>query len=210
MENEKFWERVLTEASASVSFSGFQLMAVANGRTELTGTIGVHTNIPTQLDLMRDMGTKEISLIISSQGGEMSAGIEVIRAINDCRKVGIKVNGIVRGQAMSMAFQILQECDYRAMGPADLLMAHGLTAGMMGDIRSLEAERKILDCWKNYMVGRVQARIASAKPDSVAATEEYWAKIKDDNTPVYFLADEALELGLVDAVEEDAPWPFAV
>ncbi len=210
MENEKFWERVLTEASASVSFSGFQLMAVANGRTELTGVIGAHTNIPTQLDLMRDMGTKEIHLIISSQGGEMSAGIEVIRAINDCRKAGIKINGIVRGQAMSMAFHILQECDYRAMGPADLLMAHGLTTGMMGDIRSIEAEMKILGCWKNYMAGRAQARVASTKPDSPAASMDYWNKIKDDNTPVYFLAEEALELGLVDVIEEDSQWPSEV
>ncbi len=209
MENEKFWERVLTEATANVSFSGFQLMAVANGRTELTGVIGVHTNVPTQLDLMRDMGTKEITLVISSQGGEMAAGIEVIRAINDCRKEGIKVRGIVRGQAMSMAFHILQECDFRAMGPADLLMAHGLTTGMMGDIRSIEAELKILGCWKNYMAGRAQARIAYAKPGSEAAAPEYWDKIKDDNTPIYFLAQEALDLGLVDAIEEDASWPFA-
>ena len=181
-------------------------MAVFNGRVDLKGVIGHEVGIGGQLDLMADMGVKDITMVISSPGGDISSGIELIRAMNSARKAGCKITGTVRGEAQSMAFQVLQSCDNSVMGPADILMAHGMTAQMFGDMNDREAGDKLLACYKDYMTDIIVDRVKSVKPESEVATYEYWEGIAKSNTPVYYLAEEALELGLIDEIEEDVGW----
>ena len=79
--------------------------------------------------LLLEDSTEPITIVISSPGGNVFSGISIIRAIREAQSKGIRIIGEVHGQAMSMAFFILQCCDERRMGSLCTLMAHGVTTG---------------------------------------------------------------------------------
>jgi ATP-dependent protease ClpP protease subunit len=137
-----------------------------------------------------------IIVIISSEGGNAEYGNGCIRAIRDTQANGLKVIGSVYGQAMSMAFFILQACDERIMGKLDIIMAHGLTATSVGDMRNREAEDRLL---KFYQVeySKLIANRCKKRKNNI----EWWKKLLSDNTPRFFTSSESLELGLVDKIE---------
>ena len=140
-----------------------------------------------------------ITVIIQSCGGEVPAGIACIRAIRSAQKDGIRVIGKVYGEAMSMAFLVLQACDDRIMGNLCTLMAHGVTAFTVGDTRNLEAERKLLKFWQSGFSDMLSNRCT--KKDSVAAKPDFWFRIMEDDTPQFYSSNECLEMGIIDRVE---------
>jgi len=145
------------------------------------------------LEMLCGINKDPITIYISSNGGSVPDGIAIMRAIQKVQSEGVSVIGIVRGHALSMGFLILQQCTERRMGEFDILMAHGITSIMMGDMKDIEAQTKILNFWRtsfaSFLDGRTNEDIT------------YWESILKDNTPVYYTPDEALEAGLVDIVE---------
>jgi len=137
---------------------------------------------------------KPITILISSNGGNAEYGNGCITAIREAQRQGINVIGKVYGQAMSMAFFILQACDERVMGGMDVLMAHGLTATSVGDMRNREAEDKLLKFFQGEYSRMVAARCNKY-------TESWWKKLLTDNLPRFFSSTESLEIGLVDRIE---------
>ena len=164
-----------------------------------TGT--AHEFIEDVMLLIKD-SKDPITLIITSPGGSAFAGFAIIRAIRYAQKHGVKVIGSVYGQAMSMAFFILQCCDVRKMGSLCVLMAHGVTTGFVGDMRNAEAEHKLLRLWQKDLSELVAERCS--KKDSQYGKPEYWFAILRDNTPQFYSAEESLEMGLVDTTYEDS------
>lgn len=151
-----------------------------------------HTFI-SDITLMIEENKEPITIIISSNGGSAEYGNGCIRAIRAAQKNGIKVIGAVYGQAMSMAFFILQICDERVMGDLDTIMAHGLTSTSVGDMRNREAENKLLKFFQN----EYSVLLANRSKHNVA----WWRKLLSDNTPKFFTSKESLKLGLVDRIE---------
>ena len=141
-----------------------------------------------------------ITLLISSPGGNAFAGTAILHAIQEVQRKGFTVVGHVYGQAMSMAFFILQCCDKRVMGHYDHLMCHGITTGFFGDLKNIDAEQKIMKKMQEDFANLIAAR-STAPEGSNYRDPAYWANELFDNTPKYYDCDEALEMGLIDEVE---------
>jgi len=148
--------------------------------------------------LLLDKSKDPVTLIINSPGGNVFNGIAIITAIRNAQRKGIKLVGEVHGHACSMAFFILQCCDERRMGKLDILMAHGITTGFSGDMKSLEAENKLLGYWHTEFAELVAGRCVGEFIES-----GYWFEILRDNTPQWYTAEESKEMGLIDTVHDD-------
>ena len=151
------------------------------------------------IEILASVGTEPITIIIASDGGDVSPGLACIRAITKAQSKGIKVIGEVHGHAMSMAFFILQWCDWRTMGKLCTLMAHGVTTFTIGDIRNIEAERKLLQYWRKEF-SKFLAKRCTVR-DSKYATEDFWLTILEDATPQFYDSEECLTMGLIDEVK---------
>jgi len=160
-----------------------------------TGT--AHEFIEDMMILVK-AGTEPITVVITSPGGSAFAGFAIIRAIRYAQRHGTKIIGSVYGQAMSMAFFILQCCDERVMGQLCVLMAHGVTTGFVGDMRNVDAEKKLLTMWQLELAKLVSDR-CTAK-DSKYCVAEHWVELLRDNTPQFYSAKESLDMGLVDKI----------
>lgn len=139
-----------------------------------------------------------ITIIISSQGGNVFSGLAIIRAIRMAQKRGLRVIGEVYGHACSMAFFILECCDERIMGNLDILMVHGVTTGFSGDIKNLEAETKLLTYWHGEFAELLANRCKGEHAEPGA-----WFETLRDNTPQWYTAKECLDMGLVDGIYDD-------
>jgi ATP-dependent Clp protease protease subunit len=146
--------------------------------------------------LLTEESEEPVNIIISSPGGDVFAGLSIIRAIRLAQSHGIKVIGKVSGHACSMAFFILQCCDERIMGKLDILMAHGLTTGFMGDMKNLDAETKLLTYWHHELASLIASRCVGE-----CAEPGWWFEILYDNTPQWYTAEESLEMGIIDKVD---------
>jgi len=160
----------------------------------LSGEIDVCStyNFICDMTILSD-SNEPITIIISSNGGSAEYGNGCIRAIREAQKRGIKVVGSVYGQAMSMAFFILQACDERVMGELDTIMAHGLTSTSVGDMRNREAENKLL----KFFQDEYSTLLANKSKHNV----NWWRKLLADNTPRFFTSKESMKLGLVDRID---------
>lgn len=162
----------------------------------LTYTIEEPTEFIQDMELISSSGNDPITIIISSEGGDVFGGISMIRAIRKAQSQGIKVVGSVYGQALSMAFVILQACDERVAGEFDMLMCHGITSSMCGDIKDMKAEQKLCSTIQSNFVRLLSNRSTSRKCDT-----SYWERVFEDNTSRFYSSQEALELGLIDRIE---------
>jgi ATP-dependent Clp protease protease subunit len=125
---------------------------------------------------------------INSPGGEVDAGFDLTKAIE---RSPVPVLCIVDGEADSMAFYVLQSCTARFMTPRSSLMFHGVT--MVGPMRqtSMETTAKQIEVYNSAMIGQVAARMKISK-------DALWAHLKQGDW--WMDADEALEVGAVDAI----------
>lgn len=178
--------------------------ALANGTIYIT-SIEQASEYCQDLDFLRFNGTTSVTIIITSPGGSISAGLSIIDAIRSLQREGAKVTGVVRGEAQSMGFNILQACDTRIMSQGSILMAHGVTSGMLGDQKEHEAAQKLLKYWREHIAAMIALRVKTFHIGKETfyneiTSIEYWDKLMKDSTPVFYTPYEALELGLVDQV----------
>lgn len=141
---------------------------------------------------------EEITLLITSYGGQVDAGGAIIRAIRYAQEKDCQVIGEVRGYAMSMGACILQACDIRLAAPEDIVMVHGFVGTVIGDQRDAKADmqmtEKLTDIYAKFFSGR------STADDTKYHNEGYWRKLLEDSLPHYYFGHEALEVGLIDEV----------
>lgn len=147
--------------------------------------------------LLYEESRDPITIVIASPGGEAFSGFAMVRAIRLAQKNGIKVIGEVHGYACSMAFLLLQSCDERIMGKLDVLMAHGITTGFSGDMKNIESETKLLTCWHGELAKLVAKRCVGEYTEP-----GFWFEIFRDNTPQWYTAEECVEMGVVDKVDD--------
>lgn len=152
-----------------------------------------------EIMLLVAAGKDPIRIIISSPGGEILPGLGIIRAIQYAQSKGIKVTGEVFGQALSMAFFILQACDTRVMGEGDFIMCHGVFVLQGADRKGRKAEDKLLDNAETYFCKMIASKNTSKHKDF--HDEDYWRQLLEEDTPNYYSADEAFDMGLIDRVE---------
>lgn len=144
------------------------------------------------------MTPEPITLRISSNGGDVSAELAVIDAIEDAQRKGCQIIGEVYGHGMSAAFMILQACDVRRMGRNSILMVHGITTWVGGDSKNIKAEQGLLE--ELQIRGAQNLASRSTAAESKYTTVDFWQPILEDNTPIYLFPDQALEWGVIDEV----------
>ncbi len=166
----------------------------------LSGELYDNTAMETIQDLeILPLSDEPVRLIIASEGGEVFSGLAIMRAIKKAQQRGMRIIGEVHGQAMSMAFFVLQCCDERVMGKYDNLMCHGVTTVTIGDMKNIEAETKLLIKFRGDFAELVAERCTAEGSEYKEAG--YWHAILEDNTPQFYDSKEALEMGLIDRVE---------
>lgn len=138
---------------------------------------------------------KKITIYISSPGGDVYSGLEIIGAIKEAQRKGIECIGIVNSHAESMGFFILQFCSLRLMGMGAFLMIHGPTYTFCGDSKSLESEKLLSNHIQNYLAREMSYRCP-------CFTENWWRDTLSDNRNLYYTPDMALDKNLVDNIIE--------
>lgn len=149
-----------------------------------------------QLARKKKASNREITILISSEGGDVAFGREIMAAIQEAQKRGIRCMGVVNSHAESMGFFILQACDYRVMGRGAFLMVHGPTYVFHGDSKALEAERKLGSHIQDSLVDLMVRK-------NTQMTKEWWKQVLGDNRNLYFTSEEALERQFVDMVTDE-------
>jgi ATP-dependent Clp protease protease subunit len=164
------------------------LLAGAIGRTDATA-------IHRWMVAAARVNSEPVTLHLSSEGGDVFAGVSIIQSIAHLRAQGIRVTGLVEGQAMSMASIILMACDHRVMTKMSVLMCHGVTFWSRGDIKNNRLEMKLIEDLTERVIDLYVAR-----GEGIYADRAFWAKQLESSDPLYLMAPEALEAGLIDEI----------
>ena len=139
-------------------------------------------------------GRRTQNLLVSSGGGGVVSGLDIISSIRQAQQRGIKIYGRVNSMAGSMAAYILMACDHRSISPIAQLMLHGWEEGGAHGVD--KKTRAALDGSTKFME---QVLVGLVK-DNSKLSQERIDEIFADSSHKYFTAEEALEAGLVDEV----------
>lgn len=139
-------------------------------------------------------GAKRITVVIASPGGDVDWGNVCLDTIHMVRSMGIEVWGVAHF-AYSMAAMVLQACSHRVMSEGGVLMIHGPSSFMGGDLADHSIHAKVVTACNRRM-----ATLLAAKTNS---NFTYWNKLLTSERANFYQADKALEAGLVDEVAAD-------
>ena len=164
------------------------LLAGSIGRTDAT-------DIHRWMVAAAKTNSEPVTLHISSEGGDVFSGVSIIQSIGHLRASGIRVTGLVEGQAMSMASIILQACDRRMMTPMSVLMCHGVSFWSRGDLKNNRLELKLVEALTERVIDLYVAR-----GKGIYAERSFWATQLESSDPLYLMAPDALAAGLIDEI----------
>lgn len=152
------------------------------------------------LHILESLNKDPVTIWLNTDGGSCIDGYAIYDAIK-ASKCHITVK--VYGCAMSMGHTILQAADERVMTPNSSLMFHAGTVGSSSNqvwetYRSAEFDKRFMERLYKITLDRInerrdaigQARMSKHKFKSMVV-ESAW-----------FFADEAVEIGLADRIEE--------
>lgn len=138
-------------------------------------------------------GDATINLYINSNGGEVKEGVGIY---NQLKRHGATVNGVVDGNAYSVAFLILMACDHRTMNLGTSALVHNMwtiVAGNASDLRKeADALDKLMESNRQIFLDACGGKI----------TEEKLIELMDAET--FLTPDECLEYGFIDEVNRQA------
>ena len=138
-------------------------------------------------------GDATINLYINSNGGEVKEGVGIY---NQLKRHGATVNGVVDGNAYSVAFLILMACDHRTMNLGTSALVHNMWTIVAGNANDLRKEADALD---KLMESNRQIFIDAC---GGKLTEEKLIELMDAET--FLTPDECLEYGFIDEVNRQA------
>ena len=138
----------------------------------------------------------------NSPGGSVFDGLALFDEIQHFRRQGVKFTTSTIGMAASMAGILLQAGDDRVMAPESWMLIHKTSFGAIGNFDEVQDRVKMLDRVQGRIVDIFVGRALEAKergtckkPITKGQLERRW-----DRKDWWISSDEALELGLVDAV----------
>lgn len=138
-------------------------------------------------------GDATINLYINSNGGEVKEGVGIY---NQLKRHGATVNGVVDGNAYSVAFLILMACDHRTMNLGTSALVHNMwtiVAGNASDLRKeADALDKLMESNRQIFLDACGGKI----------TEEKLMELMEAET--FLTPDECLEYGFIDEVNRQA------
>jgi ATP-dependent Clp protease protease subunit len=82
--------------------------------------------------------SKNLYLFISSNGGSVSAGLNIIQSMKALELSGVTIT-CIGNVALSMGFVIMQYCSNRVILPSSVLMQHQMSLGLDGPINNINS-----------------------------------------------------------------------
>lgn len=132
-----------------------------------------------------------IEVQLTSPGGFVLEGLGLYDFLIELRRRGHHLTVTTLGYAASMGSILLQAGDDRVLGASSFLMVHEVSSGMYGKI-TMNEER--LEFSKRLQERLIEILCARSKL-TPTKLKKMWAK-----TDVWFSAQEALDLGLIDRI----------
>ncbi|MDY0087104.1 MAG: ATP-dependent Clp protease proteolytic subunit [Coriobacteriia bacterium] len=129
---------------------------------------------------------------LTTPGGSITHGFAAYDEILRLRGEGIKVTIRVRGEAASMGAILLQAADVRECGPNSRIMLHRAAFGVVGSTHEVEDS---LD-----EARAMEANIYRLLGERTNQTAAWWKKRLAQRKDVWFSAEEALKVGLIDEI----------
>ena len=133
--------------------------------------------------------TEEIELFINSNGGSVKEGTAIY---NQLKRHPAKKTGRIDGVGHSIAFTILQACDWRVMGEGTSALLHNPWTATAGNADELRAEAERMDALTNASVALLMQRASGI-------TEPELRNLMKKETML--TPDEALKYGFIDEIE---------
>lgn len=100
--------------------------------------------------------TKPRYLLIESPGGEVIAGLNLVEYLRSDAGKGVIC---IANKAASMAFVTLQSCETRLVTQTTLLMSHGVSGGLSGDLHTIEQQLKFMEQLENMLFNLIANRL---------------------------------------------------
>lgn len=143
-----------------------------------------------------DAGYENLNIRINSIGGDVYPGIAIFNAIRQCRSnVTIYIDGIAASIAGVIAL-----CGKRVeMSRYARMMLHNVSGGCFGNKKDLQDMISTIESLEDTIAEIIAGRCGKDKEDIKNA---YF-----DGTDHWLKADEALQLGLIDAIYDVEPVP---
>jgi ATP-dependent protease ClpP protease subunit len=142
-----------------------------------------------------DQKTGEITILLSSEGGNVNIGLEIIDTIKNMKNY---VRIVASGEVSSMASVIFQAGDRRCMRPNSFLMLHEGTAELQGKQKDRDQWKKLQDWQENTCNNIYLSRIKEKKP---RYSKKKLLENMDKDWVIF--PKEAVELGLADNIMEN-------
>lgn len=148
----------------------------------------------------------DVSIRVNSPGGDVFAARAMAQAM---REHPGKVTVHVDGYAASAATFVTAAADAVVMSPGSMLMIHKAWSIEMGNADDFSATASLLDKIDQTIAETYQAQAAKRGKD--ATTSEFVALMAAET---WFTGQEAIDAGLADAVDDQAPkakarWDFS-
>ncbi len=118
--------------------------------------------------IQNSKNTSDLILYLDSPGGNVEDGLDLITEI---RKNNISC---VAQRAYSMAFAILQSCEYRYMLPSGRLMQHQISFGIEDSLYKIQNYVSYVSQMENYLVNMQANKINMNKKLFVEKTANDW------------------------------------
>lgn len=116
----------------------------------------------------------DVVLYITSPGGSVLAGLNLIQHINYMQQRGHKVH-CVTDFAASMAFAILQACDERYVTPGSVIMQHQMSVGLEGQLLNVKSRQRLLNSMEEDMTRSQAARLKMTTQEfTELITSDWW------------------------------------
>lgn len=166
-----------------------------HGHIVFTAEVDEHTvdQLTGQLRRMeRLFPGKTITIELNTPGGDIIAGLHLFDEIRRIIEGGTLVNIRVRGEAASMGGILLQAGHHRTIGRNAWVMLHRYRGAAQGTADEIEDSVK--------MGQRLEQALYRILAERTKKSASWWKKRLGDRKDAWFDAEEALELGLVDAI----------
>lgn len=146
------------------------------------------------LMLLEEQGQKMVRINISSFGGAAFDGMGVADTIESYKRKGFKIIAVAYGKIASAAVPVFVSCSERIAGRSTLFMVHEASI-----FKFFTSESKSDIEAQNEMMKKLEKSYINMLVSNSKMPYEHWeAMIKKET---WFMADEALEWGLVDRIE---------
>lgn len=134
---------------------------------------------------------EKLTVLVNSGGGSVMAGQEIYSMLHGRDDVEIKIQSLAGSAASVVAMANKSE-----ISPVAMIMIHNVsTYGASGDYHDMMKKAEILK--------QMNAALASSYAEKTGKTEEEILKLMDRET--WLTANQALEMGFVDAITADTP-----